>query len=220
MKKLEEKSKELKWLHCNSCNRDTEHTRVEHYLRRVDFDEAPIWWIDGGSIWVCNGCKEITTEIYSIFSEDIGDHGEPAQKTEYFPERNIETLKVKDYINIPHKLEKTYQEIIGGYNKSFNLLCAIGLRALLEGIYCDKGISGRTLNDKIENASFIPENIRKNLHGFRFLGNEAAHELIEPSKEDIELAIYIIEDILNIVYDLDYRSRLMYDKTCRTSHSD
>jgi hypothetical protein len=44
------------------------------------------------------------------------------------------------------------------------------------------------------------------LHNFRFAGNAAAHELDPLSREDAEMAIGIIEDLLNFLYDLDYKA--------------
>ena len=37
------------------------------------------------------------------------------------------------------------------------------------------------------------------------------HDFISPKKEDLELTIKILEDILNTVYDLDYKSTIMYN---------
>ena len=52
----------------------------------------------------------------------------------------------------------------------------------------------------------LPENIANNLHSIRFIGNEAAHELEAPSPDELRLAISICEDLLNYVYELDYKA--------------
>jgi len=52
----------------------------------------------------------------------------------------------------------------------------------------------------------IPQNIVSNLHSIRFLGNEAAHELIAPTYHELSLAIEICEDLLNFLYELDYKA--------------
>ena len=56
--------------------------------------------------------------------------------------------------------------------------------------------------------ALLPENIVRNLHGFRFMGNRAAHELEAPFSGELQVAIDLIEDILNYLYDLDYKARL------------
>lgn len=46
--------------------------------------------------------------------------------------------------------------------------------------------------------------------GFRFLGNTALHELERPPAEDLAEAIEIIEDVMNVIYELDYKSARLY----------
>lgn len=92
------------------------------------------------------------------------------------------------------------------------MLVLIGLRSLLEGMCNDKGITGNNLSEKINNSHFIPENIRNNLHAFRFIGNDATHNLLIPTKFELLEAIEIIQDILNIAYSLDYRSTMFYTR--------
>jgi hypothetical protein len=39
------------------------------------------------------------------------------------------------------------------------------------------------------------------------MGNDAVHELTHPSGEDLKLAIEICQDLLNFLYDLDYKMK-------------
>lgn len=210
-----EEKEVTKWIHCNSCSRPTEHLLVSKYSwhdsESID-DRYEIWWSNGWQVWQCRGCKELIGEKTHQFSEDIDYDGSPIISRIFYPERDKELLKTKTYVNIPKKIESAYEEIVKCYNHSCYLLCSIGLRTLIEGICLDKSIDGINLYEKIEKALFIPENIRKNLHGFRFLGNDAAHELNYPEKEDLQLAILVVEDILNVAYELDYKSKLIFDK--------
>lgn len=212
------KDKEItKWIHCNSCNRSTEHLKVAEYSR-CDSSEPDelgytVDWQISWNIWECRGCKELLGEKIFIFSEDFDFNGKPVVNREVFPPRDKEFLKANEYNDIPEKLDKLYKEVIKSYNNFCDILCCMGLRALIEGICVDKGISGEVLKDKIDNASFIPINIRKNLHSFRFLGNDAAHRLdIPKDRKNLILAINVIEDILNVSYELDYKSTMIYRK--------
>lgn len=205
----------VEWIYCNNCSRNTKHLLVSKFIHKdkeLIEHSFQIDWIDGWYVWQCRGCDELTGEKIHQFSEDVNYDGSPILYKEYFPKRGREQHKAKSFKKIPLKLEKIYNEIILNYNESCQILCGIGLRALLEGIYVDKNIEGNSLFEKISKASFVPNNIRDNLHGFRFLGNSAAHELVQPKLEDLKIAILVIEDILNIVYDLDYRSKLVFDK--------
>lgn len=57
--------------------------------------------------------------------------------------------------------------------------------------------------------SLLPVNIVRNLHGFRFIGNRAVHELEAPDKSELGLAIDVIEDLLNFLYSLDYKASIL-----------
>ncbi|MFQ5894396.1 MAG: DUF4145 domain-containing protein [Nitrospinota bacterium] len=124
----------------------------------------------------------------------------------------------KRFKALPEKLFSIYREIIHAYNGSLNVLCAAGARALLEGICEDKGISGKNIEEKVEGLKrLLPANIVDDLHGFRFIGNRALHELEAPSREDLGLAIEIIEDLLNFIYELDYKASRLAAKKPRES---
>ena len=100
--------------------------------------------------------------------------------------------------------------MIRAFNSGLYVLTAVGLRALIEGICADKNVSGANLNQKINNlTSLLPPNIVDSLHSFRFMGNKTAHELNAPDKEDLRLAIEVIEDLLNFLYELDYKAKLL-----------
>jgi hypothetical protein len=57
----------------------------------------------------------------------------------------------------------------------------------------------------------LPQSIVTNLHSLRFIGNEAAHELAAPAEEELRLAIEICEDLLNYLYELDYKAHQLTD---------
>ena len=78
------------------------------------------------------------------------------------------------------------------------------MRSLLEAICADLKIQGATLEVKVTGLeSFLPKNIVENLHSFRFIGNKAMHELESPSRDDLHLAIEIVEDLPNFLYERD-----------------
>ena len=53
------------------------------------------------------------------------------------------------------------------------------------------------------------------LHEHRFLGNEALHELTQPSKDELALAIQIIEHILEHIYELLDKAAELHAQTER-----
>ncbi|PKN26422.1 MAG: hypothetical protein CVU65_05670 [Deltaproteobacteria bacterium HGW-Deltaproteobacteria-22] len=83
-----------------------------------------------------------------------------------------------------------YAECVHAFNYGLHLSCAIGLRALMEGICVDKNVTDWNLGAKIPKLNAIlPQNIVDNLHGFAFLGNDAAHRLDAVDKKTLQLAI-------------------------------
>jgi Domain of unknown function (DUF4145) len=126
----------------------------------------------------------------------------------YYPELKVDHLLPKKFAKLNSKLERIYRESISCFNAGSLVLCSAGLRSLLEGVCQDKKVKGRTLEERIENLQFLlpNKNIIRHLHHFRFTGNKAMHELEAPSIEDVRLAIDVIQDLLNYLYELDYKA--------------
>lgn len=212
-----EKSKaekpKAKYIFCNNCRCETEHTcEGEHYRDYPNYyDRGMIGFVErqGYRLWICSGCKTGTLEDYYIFdvlSDDYKD--EDMWQTTYYPERNKLQIKSKEFKQLTRKLTNIYRETLGAYNNNLAILCTLGIRSLLEGICADKKMAGKNLQEKIDNmVNILPKNIVSNLHSIRFIGNEAAHELSAPSADELRLAIELCEDLLNFIYELDYKAR-------------
>jgi hypothetical protein len=93
-------------------------------------------------------------------------------------------------------------------NQDCPLLSTIGLRAVIEGICADKGITQGNLEQKINGLhKFLPSlNLIEALHTFRITGNAAAHRLEALTRDEARAAFDVIEAILNFLYDLDYKA--------------
>jgi len=140
-------------------------------------------------------------------------NGDDIFEVEFYPPREFGNLTPKKFRSIPKQLQTIYAECVHAFNYGLHLSCAIGLRALLEGICVDKNITDWNLGAKIPKLNaLLPQNIVDNLHGFAFLGNDAAHRLEAVDKETLQLAIEIAEDLLNVLYELDYKSRKLPKK--------
>jgi hypothetical protein len=146
----------------------------------------------------------------SYMTSYIEDGDDQIYESIYHPKRASSSRPSKHFVNLPKKLETLYSEVVKSNNEELDLLCAAGLRSLLEGVCADKGIRGANLEEKIEGMkSLLPESIVKNLHEFRFMGNRAIHELEAPNNFELSTALDVIEDILNFFYALDYKASLL-----------
>jgi uncharacterized protein DUF4145 len=208
--------------YCAECKKETNHNLLVENSRKeyVNDDPNEAWGEYRWAVYECMGCNHVTFLKEDYYSEDIeydeDDNMvfEPYRTVFYPSEISIdkELLVQQTYLNIPNDINNLYVEIIKAYNSKSYVLVAIGIRTLLEAILNEKKTSGDKLYEKINNAQFIPSNIRENLHAFRFIGNAATHELDIPDKYDLIQSIEIIQDILNISYSLDYKSTLLFNK--------
>jgi hypothetical protein len=200
---------EKQHIFCNHCHGNTNHLLRGQYVHK--WASPPDDGIQGAveySLWICAGCDTGVLEIKESNSEDYIDEDTPNYQIEYFPKRMGEALAPKHFRKLSSTLSKIYSETIECFNSSSLILSTAGLRALIEGVCEDKRIAGRSLKTKIDNLrTLLPNNnIIAALHRFRFIGNEAVHNLKAPKLEDVKLAINVMEDLLNFLYELDYKA--------------
>jgi len=201
-----------KYIFCNHCKCETEHVLEGNTSRDYpNFDDGQLSFVERiiYRFWGCLGCKTGLLEECYIF--DVTDETYKDEKLwyfKYFPTRNEFQIQTKKFNKLSEKLNNIYTEMLGAFNNNLHVLCALSIRSLIEGICADKRISGQNLKLKIDNmVHILPANIVKNLHSIRFIGNEAAHELSAPSDAELRLAIELCEDLLNFIYELNYKAQ-------------
>ncbi len=208
--------------YCIKCNRLTNQTVLKEEKRNYVEDDAA-WWEDHNfQIIQCMGCEEISfRKLYNDAAQDSHEEGGTTQ--ELYPKRGAHLRAIKPYRNISFELKAIYRETIDAYNNHMYLLSGVGLRAIIEGICIDKSITGgkvkkatggerisKNLDGKIAGLAakgFLTSDNAEVLHELRFLGNDAIHELSEPSKEELLLAIDIIELVLDTIYEIGVKAR-------------
>ncbi len=200
-----------KYIFCNNCGCETNHRcEGEHYRDYPNYnDNGTIAFVErlGYRLWICEGCETGTLGDYYLFDATDEEYKKRMQEN-YTPERTQFYTKAKNFKQLPKKLTSIYKETLSAFNNNLVILCAVGIRSLLEGICADKSISGSNLKEKVDNmVAILPKSIVISLHSIRFIGNEAAHELNAPTTDDLRMAIEICEDLLNYLYELDYKAR-------------
>jgi hypothetical protein len=204
-------------LYCNTCKGETHHNLEATHQRNyyeTQYENTPNEQLVSSEefeyrFWVCCGCDTATLEEAYTNNGMFDPHKEKyICESDLYPKRRERELPHKRFRQLNKKLATIYKEVIVSYNNDSMTLGAIGLRALLEGICADKAISGRDLFTKIDGLkAYLPANIVKSLHGFRFMGNVAAHELQAPKQTELRLAIEVMEDLLNFLYELEYKAQ-------------
>lgn len=198
------------WIHYNHCKTSTHHDIVgSHEYHFSGGESGPDEWGEY-SLWACAGCDTCTMQDRYSADYMIDNQGENVFETVFWPKRGFSVRPSKHFVQLPNKLQLLYRELLSAFNENLYLLCAAGLRSLVEGICAEKAIKGANLESKIEGMKvLLPESIVKNLHEFRFIGNKAVHELEAPKSYELGVAIDVIEDILNFLYALDYKASLL-----------
>ncbi len=227
-KTMDEKRSETKKIFCNTCKRVTNHVLKARFSLQEemtedkyesDFTRYQKEWnseVEGihvhrYSLWSCAGCTVPTAE-WEIGTENTNspDSFECMSDSRFFPPREKGSIHAKTYTKLNQDMTNLYREVVACFNGDCLVLCTIGLRSLLEAICGDKGVGGdkENLEQKIDGLiKFLPSlNIIEALHGVRLTGNRAVHRLEPLSKDDAAAAIDVIEDLLNFLYDLDYKA--------------
>jgi len=211
---------------CIKCGRPTNHLVIGEKL--VEFyEEESTWWEKYHyQIIQCKGCDEVSFRILSTDAQRAyasEEHNYPRWDQELFPKRTVHTIPIKQLANTPPNIKKIYRETVDAINADANILGSAGIRSIIEGVCMDKGITqgevvsgsgkskiSKSLDGKIEglasNGLLTNENASI-LHELRFLGNQALHELSAPSKEELKLAINIIENVLDNIYELSHKAK-------------
>ncbi|MCF7622527.1 MULTISPECIES: DUF4145 domain-containing protein [Bacillaceae] len=197
-------------VYCNKCKQKTKHNIVKEFIREYTPDNTPEMQIDYAKgewkIIECMGCEQISFYEVWVNSEDIDyNSGNLEETIRIFPNRETDFKQTNNYFVLPSKIKNIYKEIIETYNQNLLLSCSACLRAIIEAICSNVGIQGRNIEKKINGLherEYLTKRHADILHEHRFLGNKALHELQIPTKQELEIAIQIVEHTLENIYEL------------------
>ena len=222
-------------VYCASCSRETRHLIVHSldYSGSEEFDGGhfSIDWASNYQIIQCQGCMTVSFREVDWFSEDVQqigpDEWDDGSTELLFPQRSKNSISTKEFRNIPFNLRRIYRETVECFNIDSYTLSAAGLRALVEGLCAELNVvdgpkeitkkDGTTeikrfanLEGKISGLhekGYLTKQHADVLHEHRYLGNEAVHELTQPSRDELALAIEIIEHVFDSVYEIPQKAQ-------------
>ncbi|MFN5764000.1 MAG: DUF4145 domain-containing protein [Pseudanabaena sp.] len=220
---------------CNTCKIQTNHILLTTHVRCVSSEEGTTLelaeWAEYPkegmqndcnsvcrySIWSCRGCDTATLQESWALKVTVKKNTNQAFWAYTFHPKRLENHCLnKKFISLPPDLWIIYNEIIDSFNAELQLLTSIGLRALLEGICVDQGITdqdARGLKGKLkelDRRQNLPSSIVSGLESFKYIGDTAAHRLERTKMEDLRLAIEVMEDLLNFLYSLDAKANYLF----------
>ena len=106
---------------------------------------------------------------------------------------------------VPENVWKMYRETIDCLNAKARTLAGGGLRATVEAICLDQGITQGSLQSKIDELAkrhLLTVSQAELLHEERYIGNAALHEMSTPTAQDLEDGLGIVEGLINTIYVL------------------
>ena len=193
---------------CRECSRETLHSIVASFNESgsedIDGKHSVEWNCDSQTIQ-CLGCETVSFRTVSTFSEDVGyDHEGPyyPETIKYYPGRS-EGIKSIETQFLPRKIQEIYKETILSIENEQYVLAGIGIRAIVETVCKDLQAEGDNLYQKINSLkeqSIVTAEGTDTLHKLRVLGNDAAHEVKAHDSRQLELAMRIIEHMLDGTY--------------------
>lgn len=194
---------------CNRCGYKTTHNLKgeqsrdlygDHPLAGPLYEETEVYLF-----WVCAGCGQGTLEMASINRDDIDDSGYHRYFSgRYYPKRSEHEAVAKRFKKLPERLDQMYRETIHAFNANLYLLCAAGLRSLVEGICDERGIKSGTLAARIDAMKeILPEDIVEKIHGFNAIGIDAVHYLTPYTREELLPAIEGVEVLLSFLLEFE-----------------
>lgn len=149
--------------------------------------------------------RDVYEEIEHAYQIADGEWEVPTT-IEVYPRsiKNHHSLKGEYYI--PSLVGKIYNEVILAFTEDALILAGMGLRGTVEAVCNDLQVSGKNLElriSKLATAGYISRKDAERLHGIRFMGNDAAHEIKKPDISQLTVALKIVEHLLSSVYILE-----------------
>lgn len=206
--------------YCPICCQKTNHSSL-FKVSRSSKNNEDFQWSEMFEIIRCNGCDNIqyrttySDESMVVYSHDSGyEFEEQYDEKKYFPKNLKGHIQLSNIHEIPSKIRVVYNETIEAMENECYLLSGVGLRAIIEAICNEQKIIGRNLEQKINNLlknKLITEKDASRLHSVRFLGNDSVHEMDVPKEDKLNIALRIVENLINNLYLIDLEANKHLD---------
>ena len=196
--------------YCRTCGRETHHSVLAEHSESYRGDD--VCDIDH-QIVICRGCdtisfRKVYSDLESGYPDENGEWDIPVEITIY-PKPLEGHQELQDLYVVPIIVKKVYSEILLAIQEEANVLAGLGLRAAIEAVCNDQNIAGKNLEvriSKLATEGLISKKDAERLHGIRFMGNDAAHDIKAPKDEALRVALQIVEHLIASVYILEKKA--------------
>jgi hypothetical protein len=200
--------------YCEWCHIKTNHEILAVELTQGEPDGYHFYNYD--CIIKCCGCDFVSFYNKYIDIEagtyDANGEWQSVEIEKQYPEINENVAEIKDFHLVPSIVSQIYKETIASIKSKSYIIAGAGMRAIIEAVCNDKNINGRDLKTRIGKMVFmgiISKDDGKKLHGIRFLGNDAVHDIKPATPDELHMALRIVTHLLETVYTLSYASSIL-----------
>lgn len=195
--------------YCPNCHQKTNHKTL-FVKKKYSIPEDYFSWCDSYDLIECLGCeniqfREIYTDDSMIYTSEEG-YDENYYDIKYFPNHLVNHQELDNFSFLPNNVKNIYLETLEAMKNNCKILAGVGLRAIIEATCNSLSISGKNLQQKIDelsNAKYITKKDSERLHSIRFLGNDSVHDMDVPSQDKLLIALEVVEHLIKDIYLLD-----------------
>lgn len=197
--------------HCRNCGSNTNHSVLSEHNEssREDYSFNRSY-----QIVECLGCdtksfRDVFEEIEHAY-QISDDEWEVPTSIDVYPKSIHGHRTINEDYYLPSLVGRIYKEVILAFQEDALILAGLGLRGTVEAVCNDLQVNGRTLEtriSKLATSGYISRKDAERLHGIRFMGNDAAHEIKRPKREQLTIALKIVEHLLSSVYILEEQAQ-------------
>lgn len=211
--KIERFPKESLLIYCNNCRTHTSHKTIIKSTINVDCSNVPISFVEKYRIVECAGCHTVrfTEQTLCSADEEFYESEKLVEPhTHIYPISEDGALSGRDLnalpFCLPDGIKKIYNETFSAIKNKLFTISGIALRTLLDMICREKNIGKKDDNlfHRIEimygERHLITEDEKSILHTIRNWGNHSAHQGTRLNSSDLDLALIVIEHILEKLY--------------------
>lgn len=198
---------------CLRCLIQTRHVVLASVLERTHPGDDRVFKLH--EIVRCEGCHTVSfrKEVHDaeVFSPD-GSVLKIIHSLAFFPIRRSGKGKLRGAFLLSPNLQQIYHETWIALSNDQPILTGTGIRVLIEAVCKHKKASGPNLESKIDdlvNNGVLAKDGAKILHALRVMGNQAAHEVEPHSRQTLEIAMDVVENLLINVFILPVRTRTL-----------
>ena len=196
--------------YCRDCCKKTNHTVLsEHTESHREEYNCNISY----QILQCLGCdtKSFRQVFYDLEAAypTYDDLWEVPEDVTVYPKAVEGHKEIQNLWELPDIVKTIYSEVLIALREDSKVLAGLGLRAAVEAVCNDLQIPGRYLEvriNKLASSGYISKNDADRLHGIRFMGNDAAHDIKTPKGTALSVALQIVEHLIASVYILEKKA--------------